>query len=1461
MSFLNNIRMKTKLIGLFLVVGILPLIAATGIGIWRSGQALQQQAFDQMVSVKEIKKGQIETYFSEREGDIAVLLNSVKALEQEGLSKLSAIQSSKRARLEDYFANLRGELLSFRNDPNLQEAMLEFNAAFESAGDSVDTAEWRAVSRKYAPRLQAIVQDKGWEDLLLIHTDGDIVYTAKQESDLGMVIPNSELADTSLGIAFQAAQSMAAGDVAIGDFAAYAPAGGTPAAFMMTQMRDITGTVQGYIAMRLPLGHINTITQDRTGLGDTGETYIVGKVGAISSYRSDRVVKTGKMGDVRSGGYVDKGLTGESGLETKVGVNGDLELTAYQPLNIPGLNWAMFTTIALEEVIAPTFEGETTDFFTNYINEYGYHDLFLIDATGYVFYTVQREADYETNILKGEYSNTNLGRLVGEVLESQQFGIADYDAYAPSGGAQASFIARPLIENGVVEFVVALQLPYEHIDAIIQERTGMGDTGESYLVGRHNGVTAFRSDLVTMGDGQYVVGYEFTTPYIDDALAGNSNQEVTKDSTGAEVLVAYSPLEIRGLNWGIVSKINQGEVREPVNELIQILLIIGVFIAFVVAVLALVFANSIANPLQVITQGAKFLSVGDAELSGMDWSSIVQIRQRKDELGQIGQAFSDLIDYFKNGAATMQLMAAGDLSVSAKPRGETDLMGNALLSMQQSVGGMVAGVGSLIQATVAGQLDARADASQFEGAYHTIIQGFNDTLDAVIGPLNMAAEYIERISNGDIPDPITDEYYGDFNEIKNNLNVCIAVLNSLIDETNILTASAVRGQWDARGDAAKFQGGYAQIVQGVNNTLDALIGPLNVAAEYVERIGNGDIPEIITDEYYGDFNEIKNNLNMCISAVNALVVDANMLSDAAAAERFTTRADVERHQGDFRKIIQGVNHTMDIVVNKVFWYQQILDSLPWPLSVTDLDMNWTFINRAVEKLTGLKRENILGLQCSNWNADICKTKDCGIARLRHGELQTFFAQQGKNFQVDTAYILSTQGEQIGHIEMIQDITDKTRVSDYQDAEVDRLASRLSQLAQGDLSFALNIADADTYTQAVHSNFLRINDSLGQVKDAVGALIKDAQMLTDAATKGQLSTRADVSHHNGEFRTIIQGVNSTMDAVIGPLNVAAEYVNQIVQGEIPHPITTDYQGDFGVFKNNLNALSASLREMLTNIQLASNELAAASAQILAATTQQASGASEQSAAITQATTTVDEVRTISEQAVMRAQEVADSSQRTVQVSRSGRMAVDETMGSMNRIKEQVEGIAENILALSDQTQQIGEITATVNDIASQSNMLALNASVEAARAGEHGKGFAVVAMEVRNLAEQSKQATAQVRAILTDIQNAINASVMVTEEGSKVVDDGVTRASQTREAIEQLSSVITESAQIAAQVVAGGQQQSSGVEQIAMAMQNINQAMVQSMASTRQAEKSAQDLNQLANKLNNTVKQYKLNGKS
>lgn len=358
---------------------------------------------------------------------------------------------------------------------------------------------------------------------------------------------------------------------------------------------------------------------------------------------------------------------------------------------------------------------------------------------------------------------------------------------------------------------------------------------------------------------------------------------------------------------------------------------------------------------------------------------------------------------------------------------------------------------------------------------------------------------------------------------------------------------------------------------------------------------------------------------------------------------------------------------------------------------------------------------------------------------------------------------------------------------------------------------------------------------------------------DSFRQAQLLNR-EIEHRAAGEQNLRQRLQEAVSHYVQVMAVVAKG-NLAARVETPRVAPGKEDDPLLVLGGQLNDTISSLQTMIGQIHAASKELTSASAEILAATSQQAAGANEQSAAVSQTITTVEEVKTITEQAVSRSQEVVAAAQRATAVSRTGQQAVQETIESMNQIKARVQSIAENILVLSQQTQQIGQIITSVNELTAQSNLLALNAAIEAARAGEHGRGFAVVAAEVRSLAVQSRQATDQVRDILQDIQKATNTSVMVTEEGSKVVEQGVRLAGRSRQAIEQLGCAIDEAAERVMQVMAGGQQQTAGMEQISLAIRNVQQVAIQSLAATRQAEKAAQDLNNLAHSLDETVTLY------
>jgi methyl-accepting chemotaxis protein len=253
------------------------------------------------------------------------------------------------------------------------------------------------------------------------------------------------------------------------------------------------------------------------------------------------------------------------------------------------------------------------------------------------------------------------------------------------------------------------------------------------------------------------------------------------------------------------------------------------------------------------------------------------------------------------------------------------------------------------------------------------------------------------------------------------------------------------------------------------------------------------------------------------------------------------------------------------------------------------------------------------------------------------------------------------------------------------------------------------------------------------------------------------------------------------------------------------------------------------------------LSSASAEILSGTSQQAAGMREHSSAVTQTVSTVDEVLQTSEQAAQRAKTVSESSQRAAEVSVTGRKAVEDSVSAMGTVRDQTGSIAESILTLAEQAQAIGEIIATVNDVAEQINLLSLNAAIEAARAGEHGRGFSVVAAEIKALADQSKKATTQVRQILGEIQKATNTAVMATEQGTKSVSEAIKTVNEAGATIRMLADIIGAAAQSAAQIAASSGQQATGMRQIHQAMQNISQVSNQHLAATNQSEQAARHL--------------------
>ncbi|MFZ0633374.1 MAG: methyl-accepting chemotaxis protein [Acidobacteriaceae bacterium] len=611
------------------------------------------------------------------------------------------------------------------------------------------------------------------------------------------------------------------------------------------------------------------------------------------------------------------------------------------------------------------------------------------------------------------------------------------------------------------------------------------------------------------------------------------------------------------------------------------------------------------------------------------------------------------------------------------------------------------------------------------------------------------------------------------------------------------------GRLTERGRASEFTGVYREMVEGINEMLDAILLPIGEGNRILAQISGGKIDELIAHTYKGDHEKMKVAVNNVGSVLQGLQKELVRLTDASKEGQLSERGKPEQFQGAYAEIVRGVNAMLDAILLPIGEGNRILaqissgkiDELIAQTYKGDHEKMKVAVNNVALVTQSLQKE---------------------LARLIEASREGQLSERGKPDQFQGAYAEIVRGVNAMLDAILLPIGEGNRI--------------LAQISGGKID--------ELIAQTYKGDHEKMKVAVNNVGLMLQSLHKELDRLIDASRRGELAERGKAEQFQGAYAEIVRGVNAMLDAVIGPLNVSARYVDRIAKGDIPPAITDVYNGDFNTIKNNLNMLIGAMHEItaaaeqiaggnmtvtlkerspedklmqaltsmvagltqtVSEIRSIASEVAAASQSISTASVQVSKGASSQAAAAEEASSSMEEM-------VSNIRQNADNAQQTDKIANK----------SARDAQESGKSVLEAVAAMKEIANKI----SIIEEIARQTNLLALNAAIEAARAGEHGKGFAVVAAEVRKLAERSQKAAGEI--------NQLSGTTLRVSEKSG-------------EMLEKLVPDIQRTAELVQEITAASKEQDTGAEQINKALQQLEQVIQQNASAAEEMASTTEEL--------------------
>lgn len=1014
----SQMKLKQKLLILFLLVGIIPFVVIGLISLNQESTALERQSFNQLEAVRGIKEAQIQRFFAERHGDMNVLTETVETLRADAFQRLEGIRNLKRDQVERYFKIIQGQILTFSTNQMVVDTMRDLSTAYDEAVAALSTeqppkidgslrdyyqnqfapeykqqngkeiqvdallsplsAETRLMQSRYIsnnphplgnkhlldgaedgtaysaqhaavhPIFRSYMEEFGYYDIFLADpVDGTIIYSVFKELDYATSLKHGPYAESGIGQAWKEAMALPQGKFAQIDFDRYGPSYDAPAGFISTPVFD-QGERIGVLIFQMPVDRIIDIMSDTSGLGETGETILVGPDYLM---RSDSRLEKQYHTLRNSFANPDKGKVDTRATRSAIEQNqpGTAVVTDYRkertliswvPVEVaPGIRYSLSAKMDIAEAFIPHLKGEEKDFYQKYVEEYGYYDLFLINPDGYIFYTAAKESDYQTNILNGKYSDSNLGQLVRQVLESKDYGIVDFAPYAPSNGDPAAFIAKAMVHDGKVDMVVALQLPLDGINAIMTHREGMGESGETYLVGQD---LLMRSDSY-LDPVNHTVISSFRNPELGKvdtaaahaALAGERDSKIIIDYNGNPVLSAYTPLQVGEVNWALLAEIDESEAFAAVNSLRNLMVLVGIVGLIAIVAVGWLLARSIATPVMKVTQlFSQLEQSGDFSMRCVDVTS-------KDEIGEMAEKVNSLLASLQQAISNANQVVTNVARGNFDQRMEGDYRGD-LVTLKEGVNGSADSVentmralGEVMSGLSRGDLSVRMS-DDVEQQFRDQVNGAMTSIDEV---LQQVAEIIQQLSEGNFSARMTYEAQGDLKRLSDNINRAMGDLDSAVTEV-VDTANSM-GKGDlTQSIRGSYRGSLGELKDAINTTqqsITSIVSQVRTAANNV-KVGSTEVSQgshdlsTRTSEQAASLEETAASMEEMSSTVNMNADSASQASQLAEESvlRATEGADVVANAV---QAMEGINESS----NKISEIIAMIDGIAFQTNLLALN--------------------------------------------------------------------------------------------------------------------------------------------------------------------------------------------------------------------------------------------------------------------------------------------------------------------------------------------------------------------------------------------------------------------------------------------------------------------------------------------------------------------------------------------